>query len=184
MRAFLNSESQIAAYQALVNERARMREPIVKSINALVDMRRALYFLFVVFNGVLIYQLVSFSAAHASIPAPEGAASVIQSGVGSLIPEFLTGALNILVSYFQAKPFWGIGLVATPILMLFLHRSLKDRMIKVLTGYWWSGTNRPVIAVGANQPKVYRTGGKSSSVAEGKLPVDNSVDQPADRADS
>lgn len=149
-----------------------------------MDVRRALYFLFVVFNGVLFYQLVSFSAAQASIPAPEGAASAIQSGVGSLIPRFLTGALNILVSYFQAKPLWGIGLVATPILMLSLHRSLKGRMIKVLTGYWWNGTNRPVIAVGAKQPKVYRTGDKSSSAAKGTLPVDDAADHPADRADS
>lgn len=178
-----HSEGQIAAYQALVNERARMREPVLRRVNALVDMRRALYFLFVVFNGVLIYQLVSFSAAQANIPAPEGTASVIQSGVGSLMPKFLTGALNILVSYFQAKPFWGIGLVVTPMLMLFLHRNLKNRMIKVLTGFWWSGTSQPAIAVGAKQPKVYRTGGKSSSATKGNLPVDDSVDHPADRTD-
>jgi len=175
-----HTEGQINSYQALVKERAEMREPVLHKVNSLMNMRRALYFLFVAFNVVLVYQLISFASTHANISTANGAASVIQTGVGGLIPRFLTGTLDVLVSYFQSKPLWGIGLVATPVLLLYIHRSLKDRMIRILTGYWWNGADLPIVTKGANQPKVYRAGSNSASTFE-RTSADDPTDQPGNR---
>ncbi len=179
-----HSENQIAAYQSFVDEHARTREPVLKKITSLINTRRALYFLFLGFNAVLITELALFTAAHNSIPEAEGAATIFHAGVLSLIPKWLAGGAEVLMSYFTTKPLWAIGLVSAPIAMLFAHKLLKDRMNKILTGYWWSGIKQPIIAVGAKQPKVYRTGSNPPSNVKSNVTIDDPADRPADQTDT
>jgi len=179
-----HDEKQIAAYQSLVNDRARMREPVLRKTIALMNMRRVLYFLFLGFNVFLITELALFTVAQNSMSETGGTASIFQSGILGLVPGWLAGTLEVLISYFKANPLWGIGLIATPIALLAMHKSLKDRMNNILTGYWWSGINQPIISLGAKQPKVYRTVDKPSSAVDNIASIDNPADRPEDRPDS
>ncbi|MFV1997514.1 MAG: DUF2235 domain-containing protein [Acidiferrobacterales bacterium] len=178
-----HSENQIQAYQSFVNERARMRESVLKKIIPLINMRRTLYFIFLGFNALLITELVLFTIAHNSMLEVERAAAIIHVGVLSSTLNWLSGGVEVLMTNLTTKPIWAISIVSAPIAMLAAHKLLKDRMDKILTGYWWSGLNQPTIAAEAKQPRVYRTGSESPSTANSNVTIDDPADQPVDRTD-
>jgi len=174
-----HSLEQIANHEKLVGDLAQKREPILKIITRLMNARRVLYFLFLGFNVFLIAEMARFSVAHNSVAAANGVTSFFQAGIPSLVPKWLAGGMDILISYFNTNPWWGIGLVTTPLALFALHKLLKDRMNRTLTGYWWEYTG-PSFDPSGSGPTLLSKGKKGSA---GKSAINKSNKNNSDKSD-
>lgn len=126
-----------------------------------ISARRTLYYSFVTYNVLLITELSLFASDHSINGANSvGNSNIFSASIFSIVPEWLSSTGIILTDYFIARPIVASLLLLAPVAMLMAHKAFKDKIIKILTGYWWettsvlmssSGTGTQLLSKGVKQ---------------------------------
>lgn len=181
-----HDENNVAEHtpEELATYAKRVEELSEKGNRALADAlnwirpRRTLYYSFVTFNILLITELSLFVSERSIDGANSvGTSEIFSASFFSFIPDWLSSAGIILTDYFIARPVFASVLFLTPVLMLAAHKVFKDKINRILTGYWWEATSLFMPSPGTGVHLL----GKGSKKSAGKKNIRRSTQKDSDK---